>query len=643
MPNNLYELIRKSGYFDEAWYLSRYKDVELIGISAIEHYIRVGYLLGRDPSLKFSTEFYLNAHKDVAEAKLNPLVHYLQYGINEERVISPVKLFQLIDTSLRNKKFPSPARVAIYTAVIGNHDLLLDPECVPQHCDFYVFSEANISSKVWKQRPINYFCEDNVKVARFIKLHPHLFFPDYEYSIWIDANIQAIRDLTHLLDGLDDITPIASFPHPYRNCIYDEASVCIEQIKDNREVIKSQIAKYRSMSFPENNGLWETCILPRRHNEQRCIGLMTAWWNEIHVHSRRDQISLPVALYKLKMKMHPLAPPGADLRMYPGISFRKHNPSPIRDFTDQASQSAVLWRPVNASKVPVDLVICVHNALDEVKDCLTSLLDSLRPIDRVIIVNDASDNETTLFLQQFAYANKVVTLITNSENMGYTKSANIGLKKSDAPYIVLLNSDAILSKGVIDKMVTIAEQNSMIGIIGPLSNAATWQSVPYLSELNDYSKNDLPSNICTDSINEFLESNFNGIIPFVDLVNGFCYMIRREVISKIGYLDEENFPIGYGEEDDYSLRARSAGFILCIATNCYIHHHKSKSFTSERRTHLAASGKEALDRKHDYRKLMASVRSIMSHPELFRIRNLIADKFFTPNNKCSSPTLQILK
>src|SRR5690606_35802181 len=151
--------------------------------------------------------------------------------------------------------------------------------------------------KIWKQKPINYHCDDKIKVARFIKLHPHLFFPDYEYSIWIDANIELTKDVTHLLEGLDGQVSVASFPHPYRSCIYEEAASCIGMKTDNAQIIQSQIQRYRSLGVRESLGLWETCILARRHNEQSSIDLMTAWWSEIQLYSRRDQISLPAVSF----------------------------------------------------------------------------------------------------------------------------------------------------------------------------------------------------------------------------------------------------------------------------------------------------------------------------------------------------------
>lgn len=618
-------LLQTTKYFDAQWYSHRYRDVEKLGISAAEHYLRLGYLLGRDPSLKFSTDFYLKAHPDVAAANINPLIHYLEYGISEARIIAPVKIMQHLNASLRNARYKSPARVAIYTALIGEHDVLIEPESVPQHCDFFVFSDADTASKIWKQKPINYHCDDKIKVARFIKLHPHLFFPDHEYSIWIDANIELTKDVTHLLEGLDDQMSVASFPHPYRSCIYEEALSCIGMKKDNPQTIQSQIQRYRSLEVPENLGLWETCILARRHNEQSSIDLMTAWWSEIQLYSRRDQISLPAVSFISKIKIKSLAPSGADLRVHPGLIFRQHNHLAKRSQQNARQFIAVLWRDINPKVIPIDIIVCVHNALEETRECLFSVINSMRSLDRLIIVDDASNQEVTRFLQGFASTYSNAELIINKQNMGYTRSANIGLKRSTKPYVMLLNSDARICLGVIDKMLILAEQNRQIGIVGPLSNAATWQSIPYLPEDNNYSKNDVPDNVDIEQINSFLESNFSGETPYVDLVNGFCYLIKREVLTKIGDLDEENFPTGYGEEDDYSIRARKAGFILAIATNTYIYHHKSKSFTPERRADLAQTGQKALIRKHSKKQIVASVKTVSEHPQLTRIRALTKD------------------
>ncbi|WP_139247713.1 glycosyltransferase [Hyphomicrobium sp. CS1GBMeth3] len=83
------ETIRKSGLFDENWYLRQYPDVTHLGMNPIEHYLWLGWVLGRDPSPTFSTRYYLDVNPDVARQKLNPLLHYARVGKSENRTCRP--------------------------------------------------------------------------------------------------------------------------------------------------------------------------------------------------------------------------------------------------------------------------------------------------------------------------------------------------------------------------------------------------------------------------------------------------------------------------------------------------------------------------------------------------------------------------
>lgn len=80
------ELIGSSGLFDEAWYLKQYPDVAASGSRPIEHYVRYGAPLRRNPGPKFDANHYLALNPDVADAGINPLVHYVTYGKQEGRV-----------------------------------------------------------------------------------------------------------------------------------------------------------------------------------------------------------------------------------------------------------------------------------------------------------------------------------------------------------------------------------------------------------------------------------------------------------------------------------------------------------------------------------------------------------------------------
>src|SRR5207248_1030087 len=109
----------------------------------------------------------------------------------------------------------------------------------------------------------------------------------------------------------------------------------------------------------------------------------------------------------------------------------------------------------------------------------------------VTIVDDGSGPETAEYLSSFASVHGA-TLIRNEAARGYTQSANQGLRASKGDYVVLLNSDTIVTDGWLDRLVECAESDGSIGLVGPLSNAATWQSVPEIVSGGVFAVNDLP-------------------------------------------------------------------------------------------------------------------------------------------------------
>lgn len=81
------ETVKASGFLDEAWYLETYRDVAALGMSAAEHFVKYGAVMGRDPGPDFSTRDYLDGNHDVADKGLNPLLHYIRHGRDEGRRI----------------------------------------------------------------------------------------------------------------------------------------------------------------------------------------------------------------------------------------------------------------------------------------------------------------------------------------------------------------------------------------------------------------------------------------------------------------------------------------------------------------------------------------------------------------------------
>ena len=279
-----------------------------------------------------------------------------------------------------------------------------------------------------------------------------------------------------------------------------------------------------------------------------------------------------------------------------------------------------------------DIIVCVHNGKEDTLRCLKSIIEnkSSNLVGDVIIVDDASDADTLNALKLFAAEHEMVRLYRLDEHSYYTKAANYGLKQSSAKFRTLLNSDTLVTDGWQDRILSVFQSCSAIGIVGPLSNAASTQSVPnYKSAAKQTAVNQLPPRVTPQDFSDFLANSFNkSSPPFVPLVHGFCMTIKSDVIDKIGYLDENLFPNGYGEENDYCFRADDAGFILAIAINTFVYHKKSVSYNNdEQRILYMNNGMAELIKKYGAKRIEYSVCYMESNPVLKKARDLVFEKW----------------
>lgn len=123
------QLVRASGVFDARWYMSRYRDVAVLGMEPTEHFLRYGALMRRSTSEEFDTRFYLDTYADVAHSGLNPLVHYLLHGRTDNRPTSRAQLSaQMADLQARvaaeweNSVQPGSRMVSYCIPVMGRLD-----------------------------------------------------------------------------------------------------------------------------------------------------------------------------------------------------------------------------------------------------------------------------------------------------------------------------------------------------------------------------------------------------------------------------------------------------------------------------------------------------------------------------------------
>lgn len=276
----------------------------------------------------------------------------------------------------------------------------------------------------------------------------------------------------------------------------------------------------------------------------------------------------------------------------------------------------------------VDVVVCVHNALEDVKHCLRALAKTTYDgALRFVIVDDGSSATTARYLQRFAEQEPRAHLLRREEASGYTVAANTGLADTSAELVVLLNSDTIVPPLWLDKMVRVFECCPDVGIVGPLSNAASWQSVPLRSAPEGgWAINALPEGVDVAGMDDMV-ARVAQSIPVtvrVPLLNGFCLGIRRGLLSSVGDFDALGFPFGFGEEDDFCLRAANQGYGLALACDTYVFHAKSKSYGSLRREKLTAAGQEKLRLKHSAGRLHRALSTMTSNPYLRMMRDGLA-------------------
>lgn len=209
-----------------------------------------------------------------------------------------------------------------------------------------------------------------------------------------------------------------------------------------------------------------------------------------------------------------------------------------------------------------DIVLTVWNEPQLTKDCVESLIKHTHYPYRIIAIDNGSKEETKKYLEGLKKRTDIeMLLIRIEQNAGFVKAANRGLQAASAPYVCLLSNDTLVTPAWLGEMVEIAEKDPQIGILNPSSNTLG----QYLSKgqnLTAYAKG------LKASKGQWQEMGHCG---------GFCMVIKREVIKRIGFLDEI-YGLGYGEDTDFCRRAQQAGFVFARAKASYVYHKTSSSF-----------------------------------------------------------------
>lgn len=197
-------------------------------------------------------------------------------------------------------------KLVIYTAIIGGgYDNLHQPLAIREGVDFVCYVKKGMANNskngAWEIREIDFENKDNTRVARYVKMHPHELFPEYEYCLWIDGNIQISGNEVYdiIEKKIRNGVLVSSMQHPHVDCSYDDAYICMAMHKDKAWRILTQMAYLKIHGFPKGYGMYETNVFLRNNQSEVVERFNKQWWKILSHMSRRDQLGCMYSMWKL--------------------------------------------------------------------------------------------------------------------------------------------------------------------------------------------------------------------------------------------------------------------------------------------------------------------------------------------------------
>jgi GT2 family glycosyltransferase/glycosyltransferase involved in cell wall biosynthesis len=219
------------------------------------------------------------------------------------------------------------------------------------------------------------------------------------------------------------------------------------------------------------------------------------------------------------------------------------------------------------------VLIPAYRGLEETRACLDSLFAALPKGDKIIVVDDATpEPPLAAFLDKLAAAGHI-TLCRHTQNQGFPAAANTGFQAAKGRDILLLNSDTLVPPGAIETLRDIAYAHADTGSVTPFSNEATILSYP-----NPRGGNPMPDLAEATRLNtRAREANGTQSLEIPTGI-GFCMYLRHDCLKATGGFRADIFAQGYGEENDWCIRARHLGFTHRAAIGAYVAHIGGVSF-----------------------------------------------------------------
>ncbi|MEO1149799.1 MAG: rhamnan synthesis F family protein [Pseudomonadota bacterium] len=218
-------------------------------------------------------------------------------------------------------------RIAVYSSITGGYENLVRPLTIDPQIDYYLFTDqpARYAPDWATVIETPFISHKPVRTARYAKTHPHFWFADYDYAIWMDANVLPVQSLLPYVDRLEGTGYEAAFiQHPLRYNCMEEGGELIKFNLDDQSVIEEQLIRYGRYADIFGEELIETNFFICRPQLATTKTFFTFWWSELNRYSHRDQLSINYAILRSGLKWLPIFDDNQSLRDHPDFFLLEH-------------------------------------------------------------------------------------------------------------------------------------------------------------------------------------------------------------------------------------------------------------------------------------------------------------------------------
>jgi GT2 family glycosyltransferase/glycosyltransferase involved in cell wall biosynthesis len=256
-----------------------------------------------------------------------------------------------------------------------------------------------------------------------------------------------------------------------------------------------------------------------------------------------------------------------------------------------ASRAAIFAETLANVTPKVSIAVLAYNNWNLTRACLHSVLTfSDYPNLEIIVVDNASTDETRERLEELRIRDPRLRVILNDANLGFAAGNNVGLRAATGEYVILLNNDTYVTRGWVRDLIRPLMLDQKVGLVGPLTNnigneqklSMNYDTMPEMASAARRITRKYPR--------RRLDTN---------CVAFFCVGMKRALLHEIGMI-EEAYGIGFFEDDDFCRRVLEAGYKIVVVDDVFVHHELSaafKTFTGEEKAALMERNKSIFEQR----------------------------------------------